>query len=303
MQGSTASGSDFAVGADMVELYDFFGALRKRMLLIFGLAVACSLIMTVVAFVMKPVYRGFATLDPVTSDTNPLTAGLLTSSLSALGGSLAAISGGITEADRDTDEAITVLNSREFTERFIDENHLLPLLFPKSWDSAGNRWKDGVRVPTLSQGFIEFDKIRKIDLDTDNDFVTVQVEWPDRIKAAEWTNGLVLLLNEELRQRAITAANASLQYLHDELERTNDTQTQQAVSRLIEGQLKQKVLATVTPEFELRFVDRALPPDADKPTRPSKPLMICLGFVFGTLIGVAISLIQYRRELASSGRL
>jgi uncharacterized protein involved in exopolysaccharide biosynthesis len=297
------SGSDFTVGADMLELYDFFGALRKRMLLILGLAVTCSLIMTVVAFVMKPVYRGFASLDPVTSDTNPLTAGLVTSSLSALGGSLAAISGGITEADRDTDEAITVLNSREFTERFIDENHLLPLLFAKRWDSAQERWKEGSRVPTLSQGFVAFDKIRKIDLDTDNDFVTVQIEWPDRFKAAEWTNKLVALLNDELRQRAITAADASLKYLHDELERTNDTATQQAISRLIESQLKQKVLATVTPEFELRFVDRALPADADRPTRPSKPLMISAGFVFGTLIGVAISLVLYRRELSSSGRL
>lgn len=303
MQESKASGSDFAVGADMIELYDFFGALRRRIWLILGTAAACSLLMAALAFVMKPVYRGFATLDPVTSDTNPLTAGLVTSSLAALGGSLAAITGGITEADRDTDEAMTVLESREFTERFIDENHLLPLLFPKRWDPVQGRWKEGVRVPTLSQGFVAFDEIRKIDLDTDNDFVTVQLDWPDRIKAAELTNGMVRLLNDELRQRAVTAANASLEYLRDELERANDTATQEAISRLIESQLKQKMLATVTPEFELRFVDRALPPDADRPTRPNKLLMIFLGFVFGALLGVAISLVLYRRELSLRGAL
>jgi hypothetical protein len=261
------------------------------------------MLMAVLAFVMRPVYRGLAILDPVTSETNPLTAGLVTSSLSALGGSLAAITGGITEADRDTDEAMTVLNSREFTERFIDENHLLPLLFPKSWDPTRDQWKEGVRIPTLSRGFEAFDKIRKIDLDTDNDFVTVQIDWPDRIKAAEWTNDMVHLLNKELRQRAITAADASLQYLRDELQRTTDTATHEAIAGLIESQLKQKVLATVTPEFELRFVDRAIPPDADRPARPNKLLMILIGFAFGALLGVAISLVLYRRELSSAGRL
>jgi uncharacterized protein involved in exopolysaccharide biosynthesis len=287
----------------MAELYDFFGALRKRMWLILGAALTCSLLMAGVSFVMKPVYRGFATLDPVTSDTNPLTASLVTSSLSALGGSLAAITGGITEADRDTDEAITVLNSREFTERFIDENHLLPDLFPKLWDSAKGRWKEGVRVPTLSRGFAAFNEIRKIDLDTSNDFITVQIDWPDRIKAAEWTNGLVSLLNDELRHRAVVAADASVGYLRAELQRTNDTATQQAIAALIESQLRQRMLATATPEFELRFVDRAIPADPDRPTRPNKPLMIAIGLAFGALLGVAVALVLYRQELSSSGRL
>lgn len=303
MHESKSSGSDFVVGADMIELYDFFGALRKRARSILGVALACSLLMAGVAFVMKPVYRGFATLDPVTSDSNPLTAGLVTSSLSALGGSLAAITGGITEADRDTDEAMTVLKSREFTEKFIEKNHLLPVLYPKLWDDREGRWKDGVRVPTLSRGFVAFDRIRKIDVDTDNDFVTVEVDWTDRIKAAEWANEMVRLLNDELRARAITAANASLQYLKDELARTTDVATHEAISRLIESELKQKMLATATPEFELRFVDWAIPADADRPLRPNKPLLIAVGFAFGALLAVAISLALYRKELSSSGML
>lgn len=303
MQDSKASGGDFAIGPDMIELYDFFGAMRRRFKLIVATGAVCALVMTVVAFVMKPVYRGFATLYPVTSDTNPLTAGLVASSLSALGGTLAAITGGITEADRDTDEAMTVLNSREFTEKFIQQNNLLPVLFPKLWDPVRSRWKEGVRIPTLSRGFAAFDKIRKIDQDTDNDFVTVQIDWPDRFKAAEWANGMVQLLNEELRERAIVAADASLRYLHDELQRPLDADTHEAISRLIEGQLKQKMLAIATPEFELRFVDWALPADADRPIRPNKPLMIIGGFVMGLLLGVAITLVLYRQELAASGRL
>jgi Chain length determinant protein len=291
------------IDGDMAEIYDFFGALRRRIWLILAMSVACALLMFLLSLVMRPVYRSMATLDPVTSDSNPLTASLVTSSMSALGGSLAALTGGASEADRDTDEAVTVLNSREFTERFIEENNLLPELFPKLWDAKNARWKEGVQVPTLWRGYFFFDRLRKIDTDTNNDFVTVEVAWFDRFKAAEWANKMVMMLNDELRARAVKSADDSLAYLRDELARTNDTATQEAISRLMEGALKRKMLATVTPDFELRFVDRALPSEADRPASPKKLLMISVGAPFGALLGIAISLLLYRRELAASGKL
>ena len=292
-----------APGRDMLELYDFLGALRKRIWLLVAIAVVCCALATAGAYVMKPVYRSKATLYPQTSDINPLTAPLISSSLSALGGSLAAITGGITESDRETDEAMTVLQSREFAEKFIDQNHLLPLLFPKLWDAREGHWKQGVRVPTLARGYVAFERIRKIDLDEANDFITVQVDWTDPIVAADWVNKMVHLLNDELRQRSLTAANESLSYLHNELPRAGDFATRQAISRLIENQLHQKMLATVTPEFELRFVDHALPAEIDHPAYPNKILVGALGLVLGTFIGVAVSLLLYRRELVANGKL
>jgi uncharacterized protein involved in exopolysaccharide biosynthesis len=290
------------VNQDLIDVYDFLGALRKRLALIAIMAVVCTLIMAVVAYEMTPVYRAQAVLDPVTSDSNPLTSSTR-SSLTGIGGGLAALATGVTEGDRDTDEAMTVIGSRQFTENFIQNNNLLPLLFPKRWDAKANRWKDGVKVPTLARGFVEFDKIRKVDRNDQNDFVTLQIDWPDRVKVAEWTNSMIRMLNDELRKREVTAADAALAYLHDELANTNDVATQEAISRLIEAQLKTKMLATVTPEFELRFIDKALPADADYPNRPNKPLMLAIGFVFGALLGVGVCLILYRRELAASGRL
>ena len=291
------------VNKDLIGLYDFFGALRKRRLLIVSMSLACALIMTVLAFVMKPVYRGFAVLDPVTSDSNPLTASLMSSSLNALGGSLTAVLGGASEGDRETDEAMTVLGSKEFTERFIQDNHLLPILFPERWDGESGRWKDPNKVPSLALAFVEFDRIRKIDRNQDNDFVTLQIDWPDRVQAAQWTNDMAERLNEELRKRAISSADVSIDYLRNEWAQVPDAATREAISRLIEAQLHRKMLATVTPEFELRFVERAITPDASYPLRPNKPLMISLGAVFGALLGVAASLLLYRRELSLSGRL
>jgi capsular polysaccharide biosynthesis protein len=291
------------VNQDLIDLYDFMGALRRRLILICAIGIVFAIIMGIVAHMMKPVYRTRATLDPVTSDTNPLTASTVSSSLSTLGGTLSTLVGGSSEVDRDIDEAMTVLQSRAFTEKFLQQNNVMPLLFPKLWDERAGRWKDGVEAPTLARGFEAFQKIRLVDVDNDNEFVTLQIDWTDRIKAAEWTNGMIRMLNEDLRQRAIVAADASLTYLRDEFAKTDDTATREAISRLIESQLRQKMLATVTPEFELRFVDKAMVPDADRPVRPRKRIMEALGFVFGALVGVVVSLLLYRRELAGAGRL
>jgi uncharacterized protein involved in exopolysaccharide biosynthesis len=291
---------DVVVNQDLIELYDFFGAIRARLLLIVCTSLAGGIVMAALAFHLKPVYRGYAVLAPVTAETNLLTAG---SESQKAGGLISAIKGGLSESDKETDEAMTVLGSREFTEGFIRDNNLLPVLFPKLWDTSTGRWKEGKKIPSLARGYIAFDKIRKIDRDNNNDFVTLQIDWPDRVRAAQWTNQMAQRLNDEMRQRAIINADASLAYLQKELATTYEVPTREAISRLMESQIKKKMLANVTQEFALRFVDEATVPDADLPVRPNKLLMTGVGLVFGALIGIAVALLLYRRALSRTGLL
>lgn len=286
---------------DLVALYDFFGALRARLILIACISLGFGIVMAVVAYTIKPVYRGFAVIAPVTSDNNPLSE---MSNSSLAGGLLDALTSGVSESDMATDEAMTVLTSREFTESFIRDNNLLPVLFPKLWDARIARWKEGTkRIPTLALGYIVFDKIRKIDLDSKNDFITVQIDWHDRIKAAEWANQMAERLNDEMRRRAIANSDVSLAYLQKEFAATSEVGTREAISRLMENNIRTKMLATVTQDYEIRFVDKAVVADADLPQRPNKPLLIGVGLVFGWLVGIAVALLLYRRELSSKGLL
>jgi uncharacterized protein involved in exopolysaccharide biosynthesis len=295
--------SEGALNDDLVQLYDFLGALRARLNLIICISLIFGAALTVTAFVMKPVYRGFAILAPMTSDNNPLTGGLSGSPLGAIEGSLRQLTGGLSEGDRETDEAMDVLRSREFTEAFIKDNNLLPVLFPKLWDERAGRWKAGKKVPSLARGYDAFDEIRKIDRDASNDFVTLQIDWPNRVQAAELTNQMVQRLNNELRKRAIASADASLAFLQGELNGNYDVATRESISRLIESEIRKKMLASASDEYELRFVDKATVPDEDYPTSPNKVLMAAGGLVFGALIGIAVSLLLYRRELSQKGRL
>lgn len=187
--------------------------------------------------------------------------------------------------------------------RFIEENDLLPVLFSKLWDSNAARWKKGISIPTIERGFIEFDKIRKIDLDSDTNFISLQVDWHDRFKAAEWANNLAESLNNEFRNRAIANAGASLGNLREELGKTVDVAAREAISRLMESEIEKRMLANVTPEFAVRIVDKATVADPDLPQRPNRPLMTGIGMVLGLLGGIVGSLLLYRRELASQGLL
>jgi uncharacterized protein involved in exopolysaccharide biosynthesis len=251
----------------------------------------CTLAFAVGAFLMTPIYRSAAILVPAGSERG--SAGILGSAaLGQLSGlaSLAGIS--LASGDTETEEALAVLRSRQFTERFIDENHLMPKLFADKWDSANNRWKGAERNrPTPAKAYEYFnDRVRRILQDKKTGFVTLQIDWRDRYEAALWANELVQRLNDEMRTRAISEADSSVAFLEKELSTTSEIGTQAAINRLIETQIRRRMLATVSHEFSFRVADKAMVPDADDPIRPKKLLLVILGGIVGICLGCAAAL-------------
>ena len=242
-------------------------------------------IFAAVAFLMTPVYRATTILVPA---SNGRSVEGLGSALDQLGG-LASIAG-ITLGNKgsDTEEALAVLRSREFTERFINERGLMPKLFSSKWDAQGGKWKVPERSqPTPAKAYRYFSKkIRSITQDRKTGLVTLQIDWTDRQEAAAWANELATRLNEEMRSRAIANADASVGFLEKELQRTSTVETREAISRLMEAQVKQRMLANVTHEYAFRIVDKALPPDADDPVRPQKVAMLLAGPAVGLVLAI-----------------
>ena len=60
----------------------------------------------------------------------------MSSALGSVSGFAALAGLGLGGNDYATEEAIAVLKSESLTEAFIQDNNLLPELFPKSWDPA-----------------------------------------------------------------------------------------------------------------------------------------------------------------------
>jgi uncharacterized protein involved in exopolysaccharide biosynthesis len=283
---------------EAAKIDDMLAALRRRWWLIAIVCLLCTGALTFLAFWMTPVYRGATILGPAHSDKNGLGSGL-GSALGSVQGFAALAGIGMPGDDSATDEALAVLSSQELTQRFISDNNLMPELFAGLWDSRTGKWKQGIKkIPTLARGYKVFKSIRKIERDNKTGLITLNIDWRDRVKAADWTNRLVKLLNDEMRNRAIIDAEASLGYLQKEYGTTADVSTREAISKLIESQVKQQMFAHVTQEYALRVIDKALISDADAPVKPNKILFTALGLFLGTLCGIALALLLYKRELS-----
>ena len=244
------------------------------------------------AFVMTPIYRATTVVIPAMNENTGL--GVLGSALGQLGG-LASLAGiNLMDSALQTEEALAVLRSREFTEAFIRDQDLMPVLFASRWDGHNKRWKgEPDNHPTLAQGFKFFDKsVRKVTRDRRTKLITVAIEWKDPDLAARWANDQVARLNTEMRTRAIANVNASMRYLEKELESTSTVETREAISRLLEAQINQRMVANVTEQYALRVVDLAMPPDLKDEVRPKKLLMLLLGFGIGVVIGVLSVLLR-----------
>lgn len=251
---------------------------------------------TAYAFLSSPIYRSNVVLMPETADKTSLS-GSLNTMLGQAGGLVSLLGGGPGTADAPTEEALAVLRSREFTERFIDEQGLLPKFFPRRWDKEHKRWKDPGRIPTLGRGYQYFDNyVRSIQQDKKTGLTILQIDWTDRTEASNWANEMIRELNEEMRARAIAKADASVAFLEKELAATSTVETRNAIDHLIESQEKQRMIANVSHEYAFQVVDKALPADLDDPIKPKKELLITLGVLLGLAVGIGAVLL--RRELS-----
>lgn len=245
----------------------------------------------IVAFTMAPVYRATVVLLPATDRGSEAAA----FASSPLGGLASGLGLGLGPRDDETDEALAVLRSREFIERFITTHNLMPILFRELWDSKTGAWKADVRhPPTLGKAYRYFDsRICQVTQDSKTGLINLEIEWTDRYEAAAWANTMVDDLNQEMRSRALAQAKAAEGFLNEELQTTRTMEGRDAISSLMEEQLRRRMLASVNPNYAFDVVNRALPPDPDERVRPERALMIFAGTLLGLGIGVAGTLVFY----------
>lgn len=270
---------------DEIDLREVIVRLWAGKWLIAASVFVMATVFLIAAFVITPVYRASTVLVAVSVEGG--NGGALGSGLGGLAG-IASMAGiGLGSGDSNKDEAIAVLQSRQFLEKFIDDHNLLPLIFNDDWDETAQQWKDPDDVPTPARAHEEFvEDILAIAEDRATGLIGVSVDWRDRESAADWTNELIERLNREMRTRALQQAEESLVYLKEELSATPQVGIQEAINRLIEAQINKRMLANVTEEYAFRVVDRAMAPDEDDEVWPNKPLLLLIGIFLGGLLGI-----------------
>ena len=195
-------------------------------------------------------------------------------------------------------EALAILKSRTFTERFIEDLDLLPLLFPDQWDAANHQWRPTSpqdRPPTLWEGYRALDSRRTVLQDRATGLTVLSVQWGDPELAAQWANTLVTRLNQAIRERDVLRADKSLEFLHAELAKTNVAELQTALYGMIEQNMKLIMLSNVRDaDYVYTVIDPAIPPLGQQWTRLKRILAIAFVTVSAfVMISILVLIVSY----------
>jgi uncharacterized protein involved in exopolysaccharide biosynthesis len=269
---------------------------------------ACIVVVTglfaAFAFLSPPVYRSEVLVVP--NKGRAAGADGLAQLAGQFGGlaSLAGVRLGSDNTDKDV--AMSLLTGREFLGKFVEQEHLLPILFAKRWDVSKRQWHASwlhAQPPTIDDAVKLLQKrVLSVTEDRRTGLIRLNVEWRERTYSAAWANKLISNVNEEMRARATVEARRSQEYLRQQLQRTDVFELTQAVYRLLEVELKNEMVASVTTEYAFKVVDPARTPQQKDFVRPRRALLIVFGAVVGVAAGIACALLMNAVRVLRSRR-
>ncbi len=276
----------------LLEMLRFLG----RHIVLLAVCIAVFMIAAgVLAFTMRPMYRSEVVVSPANTSGGGL--GEFGSQIGGLA-SLAGIN--IGSGGKKSDEALEYLRSRAFTAGFIQRHALMPVLFASKWDAVRKQWRDPDDAPTIAEGVAKFSKkIRSITEDKRTGIVTLSIVWSDRVAAAEWANAMIAEADQALRDRAISEQNRSIEYLKSEAAQTSTVEIGNAISKVMETEMKNAMMARTRDAYAFKVLDPATASDLKDRDSPNRPLIIALGAGLGFLVGIFVAIARQRRGVRS----
>lgn len=280
-----AEGAIDTADNQFVNAADIWHAIVQFKWLVALITIAGVAVGVAATLVITPKYQA----DVLASPAEESKGGGLASLTGSFGGvaELAGLSVGTGGGARES--AIAYLKSRAFIEDFIKEKNLLPILYSDRWNADKRKWiiDDPKKVPSLWSAYRLFSlQILTVAVDKKSGLITLSVVWKDRDQAVDWANDLIRRANAKLRQKAISEAELSLGYLEKELQKTSVVEVQQAIFRVMESQIKTKMMANVQEQYAFNIIDPAALMDEGAYVKPNRLMLLVLGFVGGGLLGV-----------------
>lgn len=224
-------------------------------------------------------------------------------------GGLAAIAGfQLGGESNDVEQAVALAKSWPFLEKVILENGLAPyILAVKGWDKnakniiwdsekynfSESTWVDEELKKRFENGqtylaYITFRQWLNVNVDPKTNMIHVSVQYYDPSLAKQWVDLVVQALNSYFKRRDIGDAQARIKYLQGKIKETNIAEMQSVFYEMIEGQMKDLMLAEVDKEYLLvEVVEPKIPEIKDSPRRS---LIVFFAIIFGGLLSAGVVL-------------
>jgi uncharacterized protein involved in exopolysaccharide biosynthesis len=297
---------------DEIDLRELIKVLWQGKLWIIGTTFIAAIISVAIALWLPNIYRAEALLA-----TDEGGGGL--SSLASQYGGLASLAGIQLPVGESSKKAIGLakLQSRKFIADFMERHNIIPELMaasaydvntgelsydPTIYDPETRIWTRDVEPPlqnkpSSQEAFLDMTEILGVTDDNETGFVTVSIEHLSPLIAYEWVTWLVDDLNREMMLEATAEAQQSIDYLTDQLEKTQVVALEQVFYTLIEEQMKTIMLASSRNEYLFKTIDPAIAPEIK--SGPNRALICVLGTLLGGMLSVLWVLIsQYAFRVA-----
>jgi uncharacterized protein involved in exopolysaccharide biosynthesis len=273
---------------DEISLKGLFDTLWTGRWLIVVVTAACVVVAVALALLLPKKYEATVVLSAVVNNPGEGQLSPLSSLASQFGG-LASLAGIPLGADTKKAESIATLESEVLTQKYIEDNRLLPVLYARKWDAQARKWKvsDPEKIPTLWKASRYFKKrIRSVRTESKTGLVTVTIAWRDAPSAAKWANDLVQLTNEYLRNKAIEQSERNIAYLNSEAAKTNVVEARQAIYAILQTEINKAMLARGSSEYAFKVLDPATIPE--EPAFPRPLIFVLVAAVAGVFLSALI---------------
>jgi len=257
-----------ATGHDEIDVEQLAGVIWRRKWWIAGCAGLLTALAVAYALVATEWFRAEAVLMPRDSRSGTGLAGQL-----AQFGGLADLAG-LSLGQNSKQEPLGVLRSKGFARRFIEKNGLVETLAEDAPARVLRGDQTGQDLGEVVDQFVR--SVMTVSEDRRSGLVTVAVEWKDASAAADWANKITQQVNDEMRLRTLDEGARNISYLQNQLAVTEAVSLQQAIARLLEGEMQKVMLAQGTDEYAFRVIDSAEPPV--RRSRPKRTLTVLFAF-------------------------
>jgi uncharacterized protein involved in exopolysaccharide biosynthesis len=273
---------------DEIDLLELAKIIWNGKKLIICIVLICTIGTAVMSLFMRNIYTAKAVLKPVTQTQTGARISSLMNQFGGLG-SLASLAGIGMPSSASSIEIVNLLKSNILKKEIIENNQLLPLLFPKQWDEKTKNWgKRG--VPNTWAGIRRLEGIVTINYNLKDDIITISADFPDPDMAAKIINYYIITLTEHMSSEAKRIANTNKEYLENQLQQTKDPIVQQKIYSLIADKIETTMMAEVKEGFAFKVLDPPMAPD--KKSKPKRAQMVVVAFIVSLFLGVFVILFK-----------
>lgn len=291
-------------------LADFLDYLKQKVLTILSLALGITLLVISLSFFLDDYYISSARLTVVEDQSAP--SGNPSGFLGNLGGGFGIGGSPLNSKILEVEEIMT---SRDFFRKLLTSNPEIfnNILYADSYnkDTKSIRYLKGapaiediIEKETLfpinnnffdahSQFLNSFEFSKALE----SDFYTISYTHISPVFAKEVLNLVINKANELQKIIEIDEANNALNYLLREINSATNAEVKGSMSKLVEMQLKTKMIANMRENYSVKIVDSPFIPS--KKSGPLRAIIALLTFIISILLTIPFYAFQFSKNLST----